>query len=262
MHWTLGKYTGLGATSVLAATLLAGPALADGMPSYGRMSSEAPSSRPCSVSGSVGVTSDYVFRGISQSDESAAIQGGVDLTCGRFYVGVAGSSIDFDGDFDASTELDVYAGYKFGTGPISWDVGVLYYGYPGAEEFTGAELDYVELKLAASASLWRGGTLGGTVFYSPEYTGELGPATTLEGSLSQELPKVGMFSPTFSATIGTTLFDDDDSLDYTYWNAGVSVGFLEKWSLDLRYWDSDGEGFADVGPLSDERFVGTVKYSF
>ena len=59
-----------------------------------------------------------------------------------------------------------------------------------------------------------------------------------------------MFTPTFSALVGYQVGDDtayrtritgggDDN--YLYWNAGVTFGFLEKWSLDLRYWDFEPE---------------------
>ncbi|MCB1710405.1 MAG: TorF family putative porin, partial [Halioglobus sp.] len=60
------------------------------------------------ISGNVALTSDYRFRGISQSDESAAIQGGFDVEFSPgFYVGTWGSSVDFDSNegYDGSLEL-------------------------------------------------------------------------------------------------------------------------------------------------------------
>jgi uncharacterized protein (TIGR02001 family) len=205
----------------------------------------------------VGVTSDYVFRGISQSGEDPAVQGGVDLTCGRFYLGTWASSIDF-GD---NIEIDIYGGFKASTGPVSWDVGFIYYAYPGAPSFL--DLDYVELKIGASAEIVKGGTVGATLFYSPEYTGNSGEVFTWELSYSQALPKVGMVSPTFSATYGYSDFQDLSFLSYAYWNVGVSLAFHERWSLDLRYWDTDGDGLAAIaGSLADERFVATLKYTF
>ena len=49
------------------------------------------------ISGNVALTSDYRFRGISQSDEDFAVQGGFDAEFGPgFYVGIWGSSVDFD----------------------------------------------------------------------------------------------------------------------------------------------------------------------
>jgi uncharacterized protein (TIGR02001 family) len=255
----------LGAASLLAAAVFAGPALADGMPGHGRISGPAPETRPCSVSGNVGLTTDYVFRGISQTAEDPALQGGVDLTCGRFYAGVWGSNVDFGaaGPFDTlvNLEVDLYGGYRFSTGPVKWDLGFIYYSYPG--QISGLHADYVELKVGASGEVWRGGTLGGTVFYSPEGQFRAGDVWTFEGTLSQALPKVGMFSPTVSATLGhVTETDFTDA--YNYWNVGLTVGFLEKWSVDLRYWDTNLDGCDAFGSVfnCDSRVVGSVKYTF
>ena len=54
----------------------------------------------------------------------------------------------------------------------------------------------------------------------------------------------------------------EEGSDYSYWNVGVSLGFLEKWSLDLRYHDTDNEGFNLFGTNADERYVATLKYTF
>jgi uncharacterized protein (TIGR02001 family) len=256
------KTTTMGAAALLAAAVFASPAFADGLPGRGRVA-DAPMPRTCTTAGNVGFTTDYVFRGISQSNENAAVQGGVDLTCGNFYAGVWGSSVDLG--FDSSAEIDIYGGYKMKLHRFDLDFGFIYYGYPGSQG--NADLDYFELKAAASTEVWKGGTLGGVVFYSPDYTGGTGPVTTLEGTLSQALPKVAIFSPTLSATVGRSFFSDDDAAgndpSYTYWNVGLTLGFLEKWSLDLRYWDTDGEGLAAAnGPLADERFLATIKYTF
>jgi uncharacterized protein (TIGR02001 family) len=248
----------MGAAALLAAAVLAGPALADGLPGRGKVA-DAPMPRSCSTSANIGLTSDYVFRGISQSGEDGAIQGGVDFSCGRFYAGVWGSGINFS---DGS-EVDIYGGFKHTTGPVTWDLGFIYYAYPGFND----DLAYVELKLAASGEIWKGGTLGGTLYYSPDYANVFGDSVTLEANFAQALPKVSIFSPTFSATVGNVNLTDAD-FDYTYWNVGLTLGFLDKWSLDLRYWDTnldDGE-CAGVGGLGtnvcDGRVVGTVKYSF
>jgi uncharacterized protein (TIGR02001 family) len=242
------KSASLGAVSALAAAVFAGPVFADGMPSRGRVAAPAPKAG-CDVVGNVGLTTDYVFRGISQSNENAAVQGGVDLTCGRFYVGVWASSI---WAIEGTTEVDLYAGFKHTTGPITWDVGLIYYTYPGEKTLFENTL---ELKLGASGDIWKGGTLGGTAFYAPDPQ-----IWTLEASFAQVLPKVGMFSPTFSATYGAVRPDDGN--DYNYWNIGLTVGFLEKWSLDVRYWDTDIEGCTSGVFSCDERVVGTVKYTF
>ena len=219
-------------------------------------------------SANVGLTSDYVFRGFSQTDEGAAIQGGMDATWNIFYVGVWGSNLDFGGDGNgndvANIEIDLYAGITPKLGPVDLDFGVIYYAYPQAED-AGAELDYVELKAGASTAIVENLTVGATVFYSPEYTGEIGENWVLEGSVELALGTYAGLSPSFSALVGTQFGDEkDDGFDYTYWNAGISVGFLEKFSLDVRYWDTDLSDAACGGPLfqCDERVVGTLSASF
>ena len=261
-----------GAASAVMAAVLATSALADGMPKRGsiRSAEPAPAPRACTLSANVGLTSDYVFRGISQTAEGPAIQGGFDATCGMFYVGTWASALDFDDA--AHLEIDIYAGIKPKTGPVTWDLGVIYYAYPNQN--SAVELNMVEFKVGGSAEVWKGGTFGVTGFYSPDYTGELGPTWTVEGAFSQALPQIGMFSPTFSALVGYQHSSDaayqgafgDDS--YVYWNAGVTFGFLEKWSIDFRYWDTNLPSDGSIGACGttlfqcDERFVATLKFTY
>jgi uncharacterized protein (TIGR02001 family) len=264
----------------LGAAVLTAPAYADGMKKkYGSVKDE-PMAAPApdwAISYNFAVTSDYVFRGFSQSAEDPTIQGGVDVTYKLFYVGVWASGLDFGHDaFDRSivrAEVDIYAGIKPVLGPVTFDFGVIYYAYPGAHD-SAAELDYVELKAGASGTIWRDGTLGLTVFYSPEYTGETGSVWTIEGMFAQVLPKLRDITPTFSATLGYNLGDSDayrtfvgngdDS--YLYWNAGVSFAFHERFSIDFRYWDtniSDANNFCSGVVLQcDERFVATAKVTY
>jgi uncharacterized protein (TIGR02001 family) len=253
------KSATLGAASLLAAAVFAGPALADGMPSRGKIA-DGPAPR-CTTAGNVGLTSDYVFRGISQSSENAAVQGGVDFTCGNFYAGVWGSSVDFG--VEGTAEVDIYGGYKMTLGRFALDFGFIYYAYPGID--SDLDADFFELKAAASTEVWKGGTLGGTVFYSPDYFGGTGSVVTVEGAFSQALPKFSIFSPTFSATVGHSYFQDElFGIDpsYTYWNVGATLAFFDKWSLDLRYWDSDSDSPFGSGDITEERFVATMKYTF
>ncbi|HRO03231.1 MAG TPA: TorF family putative porin, partial [Terricaulis sp.] len=74
------------------------------------------------VSASVTLTSDYVFRGMSLSGEDAAVQGSFDYSTDLFYAGVWGSSLGSGG---TSMELDVYAGFTPTLGPVALDIGVV-----------------------------------------------------------------------------------------------------------------------------------------
>jgi uncharacterized protein (TIGR02001 family) len=274
------RYLG-GAAALAAALLLATPASADGY-KRGSLKDAKPEPRRCNLSANVGLTTEYVFRGYSQTDEGPAVQGGFDVTCGIFYAGVWASNLDWGGDGAghdiANIEMDWYLGVKPVTGPITWDVGVIYYSYPNSADFVaGRDNNYVEIKVGASATPWKDGTVGVTVFYSPEYQYETGSVVTVEGTISQTLPKVGIFTPTVSALLGYQKGDDilynalfgnlDDH--YWYWNAGITLGFHEKYSLDFRYWDtslSENAGGSSwcKGQIfqCDERFVATLKFTF
>jgi uncharacterized protein (TIGR02001 family) len=264
MNSKITQTAGLGAAA-LAAVLLAGTALADGMPKRGSIKAPEPEQRRCTLSANVGLTTDYVFRGISQTAETPTVQGGFDATCGPFYAGVWASGLTSDGA--ATVEMDWYAGpaedrcdhmdFELSTTLIP----------P-----VGSLICLTEVKAGASGDVWKDGTAGVTVFYSPEYTANTGAVWTIEGAFSQALPKVGMFSPTFSALIGyqsggnsyEAVFGDSS---YTYWNAGVTLGFHEKWSLDIRYWDTSlSEGTTACGSGSlfscDERVVATLKFTY
>lgn len=140
------------------------------------------------ITGNVALTSNYIWRGFSQTAEQMAIQGGFDYAHDSgLYVGTWGSNVNFgqledpgvtDLDERAQLELDVYAGYKFKAG-IDWDVGVLYYAYPGSA--SAADYDWYEF--------YAGGTwkwLNVKYSYSTDYTGSLSDesASYLEANLN------------------------------------------------------------------------------
>jgi uncharacterized protein (TIGR02001 family) len=90
-----------------------------------------------------GVTSDYRYRGISQSRLKPAVQGGVDFSAGGFYLGAWASSIKWikDAGGNANAEIDLYGGYKgdIVKDSLTFDVGVLTYQYPSNKLATKAE---------------------------------------------------------------------------------------------------------------------------
>lgn len=242
---------------------LAGPVLADGS----LKDPSAPSGRQFEWSFNVGATSDYMFRGISQNDRDPALQGGVDVSYGIFYAGIFASMIDFGGAPPADAELDLYAGIKPEWMGVSFDFGVIYYTYPGADDTD--ELNFVEFKAGASVSPVDKLTLGATVYYSPEYTLETGEVWTFEGSAAYELRQFMMFTPTISATLGYQVGEWDDFVsagddDYLYWNAGLALA-VDKLTLDFRYWDTDignDIGLCAAKNLCDERFVFSAKVTY
>ncbi|MFC3579567.1 TorF family putative porin [Sphingomonas hylomeconis] len=99
------------------------------------------------VTGSVALVSDYRFRGVSQSDEEIAVQGGLTVThSSGVYAGTWASNLAGWGTFGGSnTELDLYAGYKVPVGGGAIDVGLTWYMYPGGSDKTDFAEPYVKL---------------------------------------------------------------------------------------------------------------------
>lgn len=96
-----------------------------------------------SFTANVGVVTDYVFRGISQSQHQPAVQAGVDYAhSSGLYAGVWGSTIewadrkDWSYQKDNKLELDLYGGYKGALGDFTYDVGAIRYYYPGSFQST------------------------------------------------------------------------------------------------------------------------------
>jgi uncharacterized protein (TIGR02001 family) len=196
------------------------------------------------VSFNVGVASDYVYRGVSQTDESPQLFAGVDVSSGIFYAGAWASNVDFYDSTDA--EIDVYAGIKPTAGPVTFDLGALYYGY--VNEPSGADYAFWEFKAAASVPAGPA-TLGAAVFYSPEFFGGIGSAVYYE--------VIASVSPaekwTIGAAVGTQTFDVGG--DYSTWNVGVGYAFNDTLSADLRYHDND----LNCGTICDSRVTLSLK---
>lgn len=192
------------------------------------------------------VTTDYVWRGFSQSDRHAAVQGGADISYGNFYGGTWASSVDFSDSTDA--EWDFYAGYAGSAGAIDYDLAVTYYTYVNAP--SGADYNFVEFKAAASYTI-DAFTVGAAVNYSNDFYGADKHATyvelTGEYAINDRWAVSGGFGRQFLDVTG----------DYNAWNLGAGVNLNEVVSLDLRYWDSGVKG-----SLSDARVVATIGVAF
>jgi len=101
------------------------------------------------VSGTAAIVSDYDFRGFTQTGEQPAVQLSIDYAHDSgWYVGTWGSNIGNDsaGGFSdgglntASTEVDLYTGFKGEAGALGWDAGITYYTYNGASDLNYAEI--------------------------------------------------------------------------------------------------------------------------
>ncbi|HWK37766.1 MAG TPA: TorF family putative porin, partial [Hyphomicrobium sp.] len=98
----------------------------------GSLKDEPKAEREFTYSFTLTGTSDYVFRGVSQSDNDPTIQGSFGIGYGIFYAGIWATGIDWTSDKDANIETDFYAGIKPTWGKATFDFGVIYYDYPGA----------------------------------------------------------------------------------------------------------------------------------
>jgi uncharacterized protein (TIGR02001 family) len=116
------------------------------------------------ISGAATLTSDYRFRGVSQSDEGMAVQGGITISHDSgFYVGAWGSNLAGWGTFGgANMELDLIAGFKLPVGEGTLDAGLTWYMYPSG----ASETDFAELYAKLSGTVGPVG-LTATVAYAP-----------------------------------------------------------------------------------------------
>ena len=102
------------------------------------------------ITGNAGLFSDYRFRGISQTNEKPAFQGGIDIShASGFYVGNWNSNVDSALYNGASLEMDFYGGYKMTAGPVALDFGALYYYYPNSGANGTFKIDNTELYVSA-----------------------------------------------------------------------------------------------------------------
>lgn len=84
------------------------------------------------VSGNIGATSNYIWRGMTQTNDKSSVNSAIDLGYKGFYLGSWASNVDFLDD--ANYELDVYAGYSNSIADISYDISYIKYLYPGSNE--------------------------------------------------------------------------------------------------------------------------------
>lgn len=217
------------------------------------------------ISGNVAITTDYRFRGISQSDESAAVQGGFDAEFGPgFYIGTWASSVDFGSDNETGSfgtmEIDYYAGWASSIGDTDFgiDVGVIYYDYPG--DTVDPEGDYVEFYVGGS---WKDLSL--QVNYSDDYYAETDEFWYISGDYS-----LGLFDTdlTLDLHVGYNMLEEgegflsSDEDAYTDYSVALTYNWASvDFSLAWVGTDLDEEDFFDTDYAEDVA-VFTVSKSF
>lgn len=203
------------------------------------------------ITGNAAVVSDYNWRGISQSAGDPAIQGGIDYSHeSGFYAGTWGSNVDFGDCCDENVEVDLYTGFRGGE-TLTWDVGFIYYLYPGADD-----LDFPEIYVGLG---WE--WLSGKISYSNDFGNYDESAFYYEANAAYELPaNFGI-----NAHLG---FSDGDGVEAAYgqdnyfdWAIGVTYA-LGNFNLGLKYADGSDLETLD-GTLADDvsNSEGTVIFS-
>jgi uncharacterized protein (TIGR02001 family) len=194
----------------------------------------------------VGVASEYVFRGYSNTDGNAQVFGGVDATLGDFYAGSWVSNVDFGDGTDV--EVSLYGGHSSEIEGFKVDCGFAGFLYPSQPN--GSDYDYVELKADISRDIGPV-SLGTSLSWSPDYFGDDESATYVEANAA--------FAPAdgwkVSGAVGHQTLDISD--DYTNWNLGVGFNLTETILIDVRYSDTDLDD-----PRADGRVVASLTFDF
>ena len=160
------------------------------------------------VEANIGATNNYIWRGVTQSNDGAAVSGGIDWSNDSgFYLGTWASSLA-----GAQYELDLYGGYGGELdGGFGYDVGVIAYLYPIGDD----ELDFTEVYLNGSYGIFNAG-VAYTVDTEAGGDGDLYASAGLDFDLGNDWG--------LGLNVGNYSFDADSSADYTHFGLTASKG--------------------------------------
>jgi uncharacterized protein (TIGR02001 family) len=211
--------------------------------------------------GSLGITSDYLVRGISRSNDHAALQLDLHyLNSSGFVAGLFASNTQLDPDRSGDAELNAFAGFAWSAG-TDWRGKILasHYAYPWNR--AGSGYDYDELDLDLAYQEW----LDVSLVYSPNaprYHRLLGlyGATTEAAEVNLQWPVLGRLSAT--AGIGYSYYAGPDPGGYAYWSVGAAYT-LAPVSLVVSYVNTTaGAKALFYNAAADGRWIGTVIWRF
>ena len=204
---------------------------------------------PGSFSANVAVTSEYFYRGLSQTDDAPALQGGMDYSVDiakpvSAYLGVWGSNVDFNEDASAdgaTVEIDLYGGLNgsIGNTGLSWDLGFIRYMYPGASSDLNYDFWEAQAKLGYDFKV---ANVEASVNWSPDFFGASGTATYYKFAVGVPLGKVDL-----GAYVAKQYIDKEDvygTPDYLEWNFSAAIN-LAGFDLSVAYKDTDISGGPD-----------------
>ena len=236
----------------------------------------APAAAPApayTISYNVGLFSQYIFRGLTQTDKKPALQGGVDFShASGLYVGAWGSNISWLEDAAAYTgsslELDIYGGYRntIGETGLGYDVGVLQYIYPGHNLTANLTANTTELYGALSYK-WLQAKFS-SVVSDDAFNSEDG-AGTYYAELNANIPLADS-GITANLHVGRQKFDGqvlDAAYTYTDWKIGATKSFSNGVNVGGYYTDVNAKNrasynFPSSGPIDGSTFTAFVQKTF
>ena len=222
---------------------------------------------PGKFSWNLALASDYVFRGLTQTDSGPAIQGGMDYEYKMsndimLYAGIWGSNVDFNESAavdGATIETDLYGGLKgkIGRTGASWNAGLIYYAYPGAD--SDLNYDYMEFTMGGAYDFGFA-EVNASVNYSPEYFANSGEAIYTKIGATVPIPWVKGLS--LSGHVGDQYIDDTAAFgtpDYFDWALAVIYDADGKFNVSIKYTDTD---VSPENDNNDETIIFTIGKNF
>lgn len=214
------------------------------------------------VTGTAALTSDYLFRGISQSSNGMAVQGSFTATDDSgIYFTAWGSSISSEATLkpaSAGTEIDTLLGYTTTKGDVTYDVGVMRYNYPGADK--GGRQSYNE---AYASVAYKGAKLG--TAFSDDYFNKTGRFNYVYADYAAPITeKIGVVAHVGwnkFANNGTNQFLGGTSDAYFDYKAGLNTT-VSGVTLEAAYIGADGIAESSYAKYSKGRAVFTVSKAF
>lgn len=192
-----------------------------------------------SMSANLTLTTDYLYRGLSQTSGDPAIQGGFDIEHDSgLYLGVWASNVDFADDL----EVDYYGGFGGTiTDEIGYDLGVIYYDYPS--DPSDPEGDFLEVYGSVNTGNF---TFG--INYSDDFFAETGSAVYYYGNYDLDLPSdfVLSFLTGYQDFKDDTFGNEDSYVHYgvTLGKSALGLDFALSWSdTDISKNECEAGGF-------------------